>query len=71
MTRYVLALPLLALVLGCGGGDLPTTSDPDAIKREQERLSGGAGGGPKSAPKGAKDDAIRREQERLGGKGGR
>ncbi|MDY3563252.1 hypothetical protein R5W23_004752 [Gemmata sp. JC673] len=70
MTRYVLALPLLALVLGCGGGDLPTTSDPDAIKREQERLSGGAGG-PKSAPKGAKDDAIRREQERLGGKGGR
>ncbi|HEY1186988.1 MAG TPA: hypothetical protein VGE74_04990 [Gemmata sp.] len=66
MTRYALALLLAVPAFGCGSSDLPTTSDPDAIRREQERLGGG---GPKGAPKGAKDDAVRREQERLKGKG--
>lgn len=68
MKRFVILTAFALPALGCGGSDLPTTNDPDAIRREQERLSGGAGGGPKSAPKGAKDDAVRREQERLSGK---
>ena len=52
MTRLIL-LMTLAGVVGCGSGggkDLPSTTDPDAIKREQERLSGG----PAVKPKGAK-----------------
>ncbi|QDU18170.1 hypothetical protein [Urbifossiella limnaea] len=44
MKRLIVAF-VLAAVCGCGGGDkeLPTTTDPDAIKREQERLRGGPG----------------------------
>jgi hypothetical protein len=52
---------LCALPLGCGGDELKPTTDPDAIKREQERLGGQIPG----ASKNAKDDAIKREQDRL------
>ena len=68
MKRYVLLAALSGLALGCGQSELPATTDPDAIKREQERLRGETNGpgGPKSTGD-AKADAIKREQERLKG----
>ena len=65
MVAARLALACAVMVAGCGGGtDLSPTTDPDAIKREQERLGGQVPGGNKKA---AKDDPVRREQERLRG----
>lgn len=47
--------------IGCSGEkELPPTTDPDAIRREQERLGGAMPGG-----KASKGDAIKREQDRL------
>lgn len=44
MKRLIVAAVLFG-ACGCGGGDkeLPPTTDPDAIKKEQERLRGGPG----------------------------
>ena len=62
--KRLFAIALLSgLVVGCGGGgtDLEPTTDPDAIKREQERLRGDLPGSKGSG----KSDAVRREQQRL------
>lgn len=60
---YVLAVAAVCgLGAGCGSPELKPTTDPDAIKREQERLRGS---GPKAPKGGESDDPIKREQERL------
>jgi hypothetical protein len=66
--KRLLVLALLCVpAIGCGSGDkeLAPTTDPEAIKREQERLGGQMPGGKSSPAKNARDDAIKREQERL------
>ena len=52
------------LLAGCGGGSIAPTTDPEAIKKEQESLRGALPGG-SGKPVGAADDPIKREQERL------
>ena len=53
------------VVIGCGPskGELPPTTDPEAIKKEQERLRGGLPGGKNKE----KYDPIKAEQDRLRG----
>jgi hypothetical protein len=48
----------LTLLVGCGGGDLPVvTTDPEAIRKEQERL--------RNEIPATKIDPVKAEQERL------
>lgn len=68
MRRTLFLLPVLlglTLVVGCGGPDLPPTSDPEAIKKEQERLGGAMPGGAGKKTPANSSDPIAREQERL------
>ena len=63
--KRLLSIALLSgLAVGCGGSDLEPTTDPDAIKREQERLEDPLPGS-KARKSDAKTDAVRREQQRL------
>jgi hypothetical protein len=59
--RLLTAAVLAGLAAGCGDKELPPTTDPGAIQREQDRLRGQNPG----ATKGVKDNAIQREQDRL------
>jgi hypothetical protein len=60
-----LVFALTVAVVGCGPskGELTPTTDPDAIKKEQDRLRGGLPGGKNKE----KYDPIKAEQERLRG----
>lgn len=63
--KRLLAIALFSgLAVGCGGSDLEPTTDPEAIKREQERLANDLPGS-KAGKGDAKSDAVRREQQRL------
>jgi hypothetical protein len=63
--KRLLAIALFSvLAVGCGGSDLEPTTDPEAIKREQERLEGPLPGS-KAKKSDPRSDAVRREQQRL------
>jgi hypothetical protein len=68
IVKRLLVLALLCVpAFGCSdsGKDLPPTTDPEAIKREQERLGGKMPGGKAVGSQNPQADAIKREQDRL------